>query len=170
MGDCMFVRPETAADFAAIRQVNRLAFGQEGEAKLVDALRDGGYARLSLIAERNDRVVGHILFSDLPIITGERTVSALALAPLAVLPEHQGCGIGSALVRYGLDECRQHGHKIVVVLGHPQFYRRCGFSPELALALQSPFSGAAWMALELVPGALTGIRGRVQYSPPFLAL
>ena len=162
------IRPETAADQEAIRHVNRLAFGQDDEARLVDALRDGGYVRASFVAEQAGEVVGHILFSDLPIITDAGTVPALALARMAVLPELQRQGIGSALVRRGLDECRQQGHKIVVVVGHPNFYPRFGFSSELASALASPFGGRdSWMALELVPGALDGVAGRVQYPPPF---
>jgi putative acetyltransferase len=164
----MTVRPETSADHEAIRHVNRLAFGQDDEARLVDALRNGGYARLSLLAEQGGQVVGHILFSDLPILTEAGTVPALALAPMAVLPEFQKQGIGSALVRKGLDECRLRGHQIVVVLGHPHFYPRFGFSPKLAEHLDSPFPGEkAFMALELVAGALDGVTGKVQYPPPF---
>jgi putative acetyltransferase len=165
------VRPETSADYEAIRQVNRLAFGQEDEARLVDALRDGGYLRLSLVAERAGQIVGHILFSDLPIITAAGAVPALALAPMAVLPAFQRQGIGSALVRQGLDECRRQGHRIVVVLGHPGFYPRFGFSPKLTARLASPFpSGDHFMAAELVPGALSQIAGRVDYAPPFAQL
>jgi putative acetyltransferase len=164
----ILIRPETSVDHEAIRQVNRVAFGQDDEARLVDALRDGGYVRVSLVAEVGGQVVGHILFSDLPIITGAGTVPALALAPMAVLPELQNQRIGSALVRSGLDECRQQGHKIVVVLGHPHFYQRFGFSAKLAAHLESPFSGKdSFMAVELVPGALDGVAGRVQYPPPF---
>jgi putative acetyltransferase len=137
----IIVRPETGADHEAIRHVNRLAFGQDEEARLVDALREGGFVRLSLIAEEAGQVVGHILFRDLPIVTDAGTVPALALAPMAVLPEFQWQGIGSSLVRRGLDECRQRGHKIVVVLGHPHFYPRFGFSAKLAAYLDSPFSG-----------------------------
>ena len=84
-----FIRPETAADHDAIRHVNRLAFGQDAEAGLVDALRDGGYVRASLVAEQASQIVGHILFTDLSIITGAGTVPALALAPMAVLPAFQ---------------------------------------------------------------------------------
>jgi putative acetyltransferase len=164
----ILVRPESTADHEAIRHVNRLAFGQDDETRLVDALRDGGYVRVSLVAERAGRIVGHILFSDLPIITGAGTVPALALAPMAVLPQFQNQGIGSALVQKGLEACRQKGHRIVVVLGHTDFYPRFGFSPKLASHLESPFSGSdSFMAVDLVPGALDDMAGQVQYPPPF---
>ena len=162
------VRREVAADHESIRTVNRLAFDRDDEAQLVDALREGGYVRLSLVAERAGQVVGHILFSDLPIIIEAGTVPALALAPMAVLPAFQKQGIGMALVREGLDACREQGHKIVVVLGHPHFYPRFGFTSKLAARLASPFSGKeSFMAVEQVPGALDGVKGRVQYPPPF---
>jgi putative acetyltransferase len=164
------IRPETTADHDAIGHVNSLAFGQDAEARLVDALRDGGYVRVSLVAEQAGQIVGHILFSDLPIITEFGTISALALAPLAVLPEVQKQGIGSALVRRGLEVCKEQGHKIVVVLGHPQFYQRFGFSLKLTARLESPYSGReSFLALELVAGALDRAKGRVQYAPPFNA-
>ena len=164
----VLIRTETAADQEAIWHVNRLAFDQDDEASLVDALREGGFVRVSLVAEQAGRVVGHILFSDLPIITGAGTVPALALAPMAVLPELQNQGIGSALVQRGLEACRQQGHRVVVVLGHAHFYPRFGFLPALAAHLESPFSGKDYfMAVELVPGALDGVAGRVQYPPPF---
>jgi len=164
----MLIRPETTADHEAIRQVNRLAFGQDAEARLVDALREGGYVRVSLVAEKEGQIVGHILFSDLPIITKAGTVPALALAPMAVLPTFQRQGIGSALVRRGLEVCREQGHRIVIVLGHPDFYPMFGFSARLAEPLSSPFGGGeSWMALELVPGALAGVAGKVEYPSPF---
>jgi len=162
------IRLENPDDHEAIRQVNRLAFGGDDEARLVDALRCEGYVRLSLVAEADGEVVGHTLFSDLPIIGESTTVSALALAPVAVLPEYQRQGIGSALIHRGLQICRDEGHRIVVVLGHPNFYPRFGFSPGLARHLQSPFSGKpSFMAMELVPGSLSGVSGKVQYPPPF---
>lgn len=161
------IRHETHANHDAIREVNRLAFGREDEARLVDALREGGYARVSLVAEEHSEVVGHILFSDLSIVTPHGIVEALALAPMVVLPSRQRQGIGSLLVREGLRVCREAGHRIVVVLGHPEFYPRFGFSAGLAERLRSPFSGPAFMAVELVPGALKGIEGEVRYPPPF---
>src|SRR4051794_28234592 len=126
------IRLETPGDHAVIREVNRLAFGGEVEARLVEALRAGGYVRVSLVAEEAGRVVGRILFGDLPIVTSQGVVEALALAPMAVIPDCQGKGIGSALVRTGLQVCREHGHRIVVVLGHPEFYPRFGFTAEHA--------------------------------------
>lgn len=162
------IRHEISADHESVRRINRLAFGQDDEANLVDALRWAGYTRVSLVAEVDGQVVGHILFSDLPILTNTGTVAALALAPMAVLPEHQKQGIGSALVRKGLEICRDQGHAIVVVLGHPEFYPRFGFATKLAEPLTSPFSGRdSWMATELVPGALADVKGWVQYPPPF---
>jgi putative acetyltransferase len=161
------IRPEIPGDHAVIREVNRLAFGGEVEARLVDALRAGGYLRVSLVAEEAGRVVGHILFSDLSIVTPQGVVEALALAPLAVVPDRQRQGIGSALVRTGLRACTEQGHRIVVVVGHPEFYPRFGFTAERARRLRSPYAGPAFMASELVPGALGAVEGEVRYPPPF---
>ena len=164
----LHIRTETIADHEAIRHVNRLAFGQDAEARLVDALRDGGYVRASLVADEAAQVVGHILFSHLPIVTEAAAVPALALAPMAVLPEVQNRGIGSALVRRGLEVCKEQGHRIVVVLGHPHFYQRFGFSSKMAAQLESLYSGReSFMAMALVPGALDSVTGQVQYPPPF---
>ena len=171
MKTSIVVRPEAENDRQVIRNVNRAAFGTDAEADLVDALREGGYVEVSLVAESDGQVVGHILFSKLSIITNYATVVADSLAPMAVLPSHQRQGIGSQLVEAGLAVCRVQGHRIVVVLGHPNFYRRFGFSADLAEPLKSPFGGGeAWTAVELRSGALEGIEGRVEYPPPFEAL
>lgn len=162
------IRPETGQDHEAVWRVNQMAFEGDAEANLVDALRDGGYVEVSLVAEADAKIVGHILFSGLSIITSVGTVEAVSLAPMAVLPSHQRQGIGSRLVQAGLKACREKGHRIAVVLGHPDFYPRFGFSAELALPLANPFGcGEAWMALEFVPGILAGVEGRVEYPPPF---
>jgi putative acetyltransferase len=161
------IRQESLDDIAAIEQVNRLAFGGEEEARLVALLRDGGYARLSLVAEVENQVVGHILFSELSIATDRGVIPALSLAPLAVIPSRQRSGIGTALVAQGLRICRDAGHKIVIVLGHPEYYPRFGFSAKLAEPLRSLYSGPNFMATELAPEALDGVEGDVRYSPPF---
>jgi putative acetyltransferase len=151
--------------------VNRLAFDGEAEPRLVDLIRlsEDFIPELSLVAEADGRVVGHILFSRISIQTETGSIPALSLAPMAVLPEYQNQGLGSALVRRGLEECRRLGHAIVIVLGHADFYPRFGFSAALAKALEGPFGdvGEAWMALELVPGALDSVRGRVVYPSAF---
>ena len=162
------IRPEQDADRQAIWSVNQIAFEGASEAELVDALRDSGFIEVSLVAELEREIVGHILFSRVTIATTSGPVDALSLAPMAVVPAHQRIGIGTKLVEAGLSACRVGGNKIVVVLGHPAFYPRFGFSAEQARKLESPFGGGeAWMALELVPGVLAGVQGRVEFSPPF---
>ena len=160
------VRVETPDDFAAVRIVNREAFGQADEADLVERLRDDGEVVASLVAEVDNAVVGHILFSRLPIVASAREIAGAALAPVAVLPRFQRQGIGSMLIRCGLRHCAESGSEAVVVLGHPAYYPRFGFSAALARRLDAPFSGAAFMALELVPGALAG-GGTVRYAAAF---
>jgi putative acetyltransferase len=167
------LRVESAGDAAAIAEVNRLAFGQKAEAQLVQELRDGGYVRLSLVAEWELRIVGHILFSQIAIITPDGdSLEAVSLAPMAVLPEFQRRGVGSLLVREALAQLQRNGQRIVVVLGHPEYYPRFGFSAELARPLACPYDvpPAAWLALELAPNSLRDVVGRVEYSPPFAAV
>ena len=165
------IRPETVEDYAAIREVNTLAFGREVEARLVENLRrlPDFIPELSLVGIEAGQVVGHILFSPLVIETQEGAVPAVALATLAVRPEFQNQGIGSELVRDGLERCRSLGHRIVVVIGHPKYYPRFGFSPARAQGLEVPFPvpDEAFLVLELVPGALDGVAGTVRYPPPF---
>jgi putative acetyltransferase len=160
------IRDESAADREAIREVNRRAFGGEAEARLVDRLRDDETVVASLVAVDSGIVVGHVLFSELPIETPGGVVPAAALAPLAVVPERQRQGIGSALVWRGLEACRARGRAAVVVLGHPGYYPRFGFAADLARSLRAPYAGEAFMALELVPGSLAG-GGTVRYPDAF---
>jgi putative acetyltransferase len=164
------IRPETLCDRVAVFRVHNLAFGREDEARLVDVLRAGGFVRLSLVAEIDGQIVGHVLFSELTIEGREGLLSALALAPLAVVPEFQKQGIGSELVRRGLDLCREQGHRIAFVVGHPGFYPRFGFSRALTHGLCSPYAGESFMAAELAEGALRGVAGAVHYPPPFAEL
>ncbi len=165
------IRPEQPDDYAAIDEVNRLAFGQEAEGRLVATLReaDDFDPALSLVAVRDDRVVGHILFSPIAIETEGGDVPAIALAPMAVLPDYQRRGIGSELVREGLEACRRQGHRVVVVLGHPAFYPRFGFTPAIGNGIRCPFDvpDEAFMAMALTPGGLDGIKGVVRYPPAF---
>jgi putative acetyltransferase len=154
-------------DRRAVHSINEAAFGRPCEADLVDSLRSEGVVLVSLVAELDNGVVGHILFSRMFIETAGGSIPAVALAPVAVLPEHQGQGIGARLIRRGLDLLRGQGEQIVIVLGEPEYYRRFGFSSERAASLESPFPPDAFMAVELSAGALDGVRGKVQYPAAF---
>jgi putative acetyltransferase len=168
----LVIRPEQPGDAEAIRRVNDLAFGREGEAQLVDRLRrsNGFVPALSLVAEAGGQVAGHILFTKVHIIgSGGGRYETLALAPVAVLPARQRQGIGERLVRRGLADAGQLGYRSVVVLGHPAYYPRFGFRPAGQWGIKAPFpvSPDAFMALELVPGGLAGAPGTVQYPAGF---
>lgn len=160
------IRAEAPADVPAIREVHTQAFGQADEAQLVDRLREDGDFVASLVAERDRVIVGHVLFSRLRIVAPDREVAAAALAPVAVRPLFQRQGLGSTLIRAGLKRCRELGIKAVVVLGHPAYYPRFGFSAALAECLAAPYSGPAFMALELAPKCLAG-GGTVHYPAAF---
>jgi len=161
------LRRESLDDRGAIRAVNEAAFGRLDEADLIDRLRHEGAVLASFVAELKTQIVGHILFSRMLIDTVDGPLSAVALAPMAVLPDQQRRGIGGQLIRHGLEWLRGRGEHIVLVLGHPAYYPRFGFSIDRARALASPFPVEAFMALELLPGALDGIRGTVRYPAAF---
>jgi len=161
------IREEIPDDRAAVAELNRMAFGGDCEAQLLGRLRSDGLVIVSLVALQDDEIVGHVMFSELVIESESGVIQAASLAPMAVTPKRQRRGIGSALVRRGLEICREHGQSIVVVVGHPEYYPRFGFSAELARNLHGPFSGKAWMALELVSGSLAGVRGTVRYPEAF---
>lgn len=162
----MVIRERMPDDDSAIRRLNDMAFGGTEESKLIEDLRTAGLVAVELVAV-DPMVDGHILFSALDVTVLGKPVRALALAPMAVQPHRQRHGIGSALVRAGLQQARERGWQAVVVLGHQDYYPRFGFSAALARPLEAPFSGASFMALELEPGALQGGEGRVVYPPPF---
>jgi putative acetyltransferase len=163
------IRPETPADHDAVNRVHRQAFGQLDEADLVEQLRRDAHPHVSLVAEVDGTVVGHIFFSPVELPSPERSVSAMGLAPMAVLPEWQRQGIGAQLVREGLAACRRRGVDAVVVLGHPDYYPRFGFRPAAEFGLRSTYDGPteAFMALELTEGGLRATEGVVTYHPTF---
>ncbi len=166
------IRHEMPEDIPAIRRVNEQAFDRAEEANLVEALRRRGVIALSLVAVKDAEIVGHILFSPVTIESGESTFDALALGPMAVLPSHQGHGIGSQLVRAGLEECRRLGHDLVIVLGHPDFYPRFGFVPasRYGIRWERDVPDEVFMVAELREGALTERGGTVRYQPEFASV
>ena len=161
------VRNERPGDREQVRKVNEAAFGRSDEANLIDRLRVEGAVLLSLVAEVDSQIIGHILFCRMIVETAQGSVAAVSLAPMAVLPEYQGRKVGSQLVRRGLAQLCERGERIVIVLGHQNYYPRFGFSSEKARYLASPFPPEAFMALELSDGALAGIHGTVRYPFAF---
>lgn len=166
---CMEIRVEKAEDIEAIRQVNVAAFGRESEADLVDQLRDVA-STFSFIAVESEQVVGHVFFSPV-VIDGQcpKDVSVLGLAPIAVMPEYQRQGIGSLLIRHGLEEFDRLEFKAVVVLGSPAYYQRFGFTPakEKGLGCEYRVPDEAFMVLELERDALEKCVGIVKYRAEF---
>jgi putative acetyltransferase len=150
----VIVRPATPDDHAAIRAITTAAFDQSNgnEARIVEGVRAEGLALIELVAEAGGEVVGHVLFNRMRT---EPDRAIAGLGPLAVAPPAQRTGVGSALARAGIEACRAAGMEAVVVLGHPPYYPRFGFSAEAAVNIASPFSGrSAFMAMALKPGAL----------------
>ncbi len=164
------IRPAEPSDRGALRHIHTSAFGRRDEADLVEALIAEGYARVSLLTTLGDEPVAHILFTALPLfaLDAARTVPGVALAPLAVLPKLQRRGLGAGLIQAGLVACREQGAQVAVVLGHPSYYPRFGFSAERAQTISAPWSGPSFMALELLPGSLAGGPLAAQYAQPFL--
>lgn len=163
------IRPEGPADIAAVSAVERAAFGRAEEAELVDRLRAAVRPHVSLVAAVGAEVVGHIFFSPVSIAAAPPDLMPMGLAPMAVLPGRQRAGIGGALIRGGLDACRELGARAVVVLGHVEYYPRFGFVPAVRFGLRCEYAvpDEAFMALELRPGALSGVTGLVRYAPQF---
>jgi putative acetyltransferase len=163
----VFIRREQPGDESGVRLVNEAAFGRSSEADLVDRLRSQGAVLASFVASLRGGILGHVLFSRTLIDAANEPVLSVALGPVAVLPANQRRGIGSQLIRVGLDWLRRRGERSVLVLGHTQYYLRFGFSTDRARLLTTPFPADAFMALELTPGALDDIRGAVRYPGAF---
>jgi putative acetyltransferase len=163
------IRAESSEDHPAVRRINELAFGSPNEADLVEALRLSAHPQISLVAVLDGEPVGHIFFSPVTVESGGSSFLALGLAPMAVLPGHQNRGIGSALVREGLRECKRIGHNVVVVLGHAEYYPRFGFKVASGKGLSCEYDvpDEVFMVAELEEGALAGRSGVVKYMREF---
>lgn len=165
----MRIRREGPEDLAAVRVVEEAAFGRPVEAAIVDALRKNGALTLSLVAENEGDIVGHVAFSPMAIQGEGPPRGILGLGPVAVLPDWQRRGVGAALIKAGLGRLAQDGHEAVLLMGHPTYYPRFGFRPASAWGLRwgGEYPDEAFMALELVPGALVGGGGVVSFRPEF---
>lgn len=165
------IRPEHKNDISAISMINDLAFGQEDEGNLIVKLRKGrDYIKdLSLVACMGNEIIGHILFSKIIIKNDSEEFESLALAPMAVIPEFQGLGIGSQLIKKGLEKATKLGYESVIVLGHENYYPRFNFTPASQFQITCPFevSDANFMAIELKKGKLDKVSGCVVYPKEF---
>jgi len=164
----MIVRAEDKDDFVDAQSILLSAFPEEGESKLVSRLRENAQPIISLVAEIDGKLVGHILFS--PVTLDSKPVLQLmGLAPMAVLPSHQRQGIGSALVEAGLAQCRLMQYGAVVVLGHPDYYPKFGFSASTNFAIKSEYDVPAdvFMIVELTNNYLIGCSGTISYHKEF---
>lgn len=164
----MRMRFERPADVEEIRAVNESAFGTAAEANLIEALRRVNCPVISLVAEEDGAIAGHILFSPVTL-SSDPNLRIAGLAPMAVMPTRQRLGIGSALVRAGLEECQSVGFLAVAVLGHTTFYPRFGFVPASRFGIASTYDvpDDVFMVRELEPGALREKRGVIHYHAAF---
>ncbi|HAH24734.1 MAG TPA: GNAT family N-acetyltransferase [Prolixibacteraceae bacterium] len=178
MNQILHIRKETPDDYPWIIELTERAFktmpfsnGKEGA--LVEKLRKAStfIERLSLVAELNGQVVGHILFTPMSIENGQIQCESLTLAPVSVLPEFQNRGIGSKLILAGHQRAKGLGFNSVIVFGHPGYYPRFGYKPASFWGIKSPVplpSEDVFMALELTPGKLSGVTGTVVLPPEFI--
>ena len=167
------VRPETAEDIRAIDVVHISAFGGEAEAQLVSALRESTtYNReLSQVAELGGRIVGHVLLTRVPLRKDGEEKHVLALGPMSVVPSQSHRGIGSELINASITLAQEKGYGAIVVLGHPEYYKRFGFvqARELQVSCNLPAPEDALTVMEIVDGNLAG-GGHVEYPEPFISL
>jgi putative acetyltransferase len=158
------VRDESPRDWKAVYQVVSSAFGQSAEAELVKELRETGDSVVSLVADEDGQIVGHVLLSKM-----DAPFPALALAPVSVIPTRQRSGIGSALVKRAVNRARSEGWAAIFVLGDPNYYERFGFDSEAAAGFTSPYAGRHFMVLKLSL-SLPATTGELRHAPAFVAL
>jgi putative acetyltransferase len=160
------IREEHLGDIAVIRDLNKRAFGQDQEGRIVDALRSNGAVLLSLVATLNDQVVGHVMYSPLSV---DNQITGGALGPMAVLPEHQRQGIGSKLVEAGNQKLKEAGCPFVIVIGHPNYYPRFGFKPASAhgIGCEWEVPDDAFLLLILDETRMRSVSGLAKYRHEF---
>jgi putative acetyltransferase len=166
----ILIRKEKPSDIEAIRNVNQQAFNQVAEVNVIDKLRQSCDGLLSLVAELDDQVVGHILFSPATIEINEGTIQGMGLAPMAVLPDYQNQGTGSKLVNQGLALLRDRNCPFVIVLGHPKYYPRFEFELASKYNIQCQWDGVpdeAFMILMLDEKVMIGVSGIARYRDEF---
>lgn len=168
MRTSLLIREENENDWAVVFNVNHAAFPTPAEANLVNALRAQCHPLVSLVAEENGMLIGHILFSPVQL-AGYPRLLLMGLAPMAVLPGYQRKGVGAALINAGLDKCRSLDVGAVVLLGHVEYYPRFGFAPAVRYGISCEYGvhEESFMVLELQAGYLRGKTGMIHYHDAF---
>ena len=164
------IREEIFQDVDAIRTVNEKAFGQPQEANIIDRLRANCEGLLSLVALQDEKIIGHILFSPVTIEDHHGILNGVGLAPMAVLPEFQRQGIGSKLIKAGIEILKTSGCPFIIVLGHPEYYPRFGFEPTSHYGIRSQWEGVpdnAFMILWLGKSRINDMSGIAKYRDEF---
>jgi len=165
----MSIRIEQPEDIERIWHINVEAFDTETEANLVNNLRRSGIPYISLVYEENHELVGHILFTPVELIGDTSGLRIMGLAPMAVIPRIQNKGIGSSLVKAGIQRCISEDCDAIVVLGHPEYYPKFGFVPSVKYGIKSEYEvpDEVFMVLELRGNSLKGKQGTVRYHETF---
>ena len=158
------VRDESPRDWKAVYEVVSSAFGRLAEADLVEKLREAGDSVVSLVADEDGQIIGHVLLSKM-----DAPFPAVALAPVSVIPTRQRRGIGSALVQQAVSRARSENWAAIFVLGDPNYYERFGFDREAAAGFTSPYAGRHFMVLKL-SSSLLASTGELRHAPAFVAL
>ena len=164
------IRKEKDSDKEKIWKTNTEAFDTDAEANLVDTLRDSGTSFISLVAEEcGEIIVGHILFTPVELTGDVSGLKLMGLAPMAVVPKFQKNGIGSQLVKVGIEKCSTQGYDAIVVLGHAEYYPKFGFVPSVKYGIKSEYDvpDEVFMVLELKKGSLKDKIGIIKYHAAF---
>ncbi len=165
----MTIRIEKTTDIQQIWQINTEAFERKGEADLINTLRESDTPYISLIYEENNKFLGHIFFTPVELAGDTSGLDIMGLGPMAVVPEMQYKGIGSLLVKAGIEQCRDNGYDAIIVLGHAAFYPKFGFVPSVNYGIKSEFDVPedVFMVLELKKNILKGKQGIIKYHEAF---
>ena len=165
----MSIRAEKEADVDAIWKINAEAFDTKEEADLVNALRDSGVSHISLVYEKNNELLGHILFTPVELIGDTSDLKLMGLAPMAVSPKLQNKGIGASLIKAGIQQCINEGYDAIIVLGHPDYYPKFGFVPSVKYGIKTEYDVPedVFLVLEIKENSLNGKKGTIKYHEAF---
>jgi predicted N-acetyltransferase YhbS len=165
------IKPEEKQDYGSIEIVNDIAFKQKNESILINKLREKPdfIPNLSLVAKYQNEIIGHILFFPVKIIAKESACITLSLAPMSIHPDFQNKGIGSLLIKSGLEQAKKEGFSSIIVIGHPNYYPRFGFLPASKWGIMVPFDvpDNVFLALELYEDELAKCHGMVDFPKEY---